>query len=190
MNIKPWRMQVLSFCNSNLWGRKGHGTVSQVIPADRTMSMTGWIGFTGNVIDCTLLSHALLAVRRKLDWAEEVLSGIINLSLNRKSGTYTKLKKLLECNCCRQRTLHKHKNVIYPWHYISCLFVGVFLVTQHKASSISQNVPHIKGLLVLNNLLKLLTFKGEEKMMKIGQFYSCFLLSNGASLWKRLLLAV
>lgn len=126
MNIKPWRMQVLSFCNSNLWGRKGHGTVSQVIPADRTMSMAGWIGFTGNVIDCTLLSHALLAVRRKLDWAEEVLSGIINLSLNRKSGTYTKLKKLLECNCCRQRTLHKHKNVIYPWHYISCLFVVFF----------------------------------------------------------------
>lgn len=34
--------------------------------------MTGWIGFTGNVIDCTLLSHAFLAVGRtvRLSWRE------------------------------------------------------------------------------------------------------------------------
>lgn len=43
----------------------------------------------------------------------------------------------------------------------------------------------------MNNLPKMLSFKGEEKTMKIlSQFYSCFLLSNVASLWKRLLLAV
>lgn len=41
-----------------------HDSVGQVISADGAKSMTGWIGFTGNVIDCTLLSHAFLAVGR------------------------------------------------------------------------------------------------------------------------------
>lgn len=49
-----------------------------------------------------------------------------------------------------------------------------------------QNVPCIKGLSVLNNLPKMLSFKGENG----SKFYSCLLLSNVASLWKRLLLAV
>lgn len=45
------------------------------MPASRAMSMAGWIGFTGNAFDYTLLSPALLAVGKEQTELKRVLSG-------------------------------------------------------------------------------------------------------------------